>query len=139
MLLQPFLFSILMASLFLNLSLFLSRLTGSYLRISQGMPVEVVKPPRTSLMDIFELILQAELWEVLVPAFIYSLIYSFLPFSGIRAGLFVALLIFILASLPEVLSLGTTLRLPLAFWLHNLLWRLVKLFLIFGTFGYFFN
>src|SRR5574341_2345519 len=82
MLLQPFLFSILMASLFLNLSLFLSRLTGSYLRISQGMPVEVVKPPRTSLMDIFELILQAELWEVLVPAFIYSLIYSFLPFRS---------------------------------------------------------
>ena len=139
MLLQPFLFSILIASLFLNLSLFLSRLTGSYLKINQGVPVEVIKPPRTSLMGIFELILQAELWEVLVPAFIYSLIYPFLPFSGIRAGLFVALLIFILASLPEVLSLGTILRLPLAFWLHNLLWRLIKLFLIFGTFGYFFN
>ena len=139
MLLQPFLFSILIASLFLNLSLFLSRLTGSYLKINQGMPVEAIKPPRTSLMDIFELILQAELWEVLIPAFLYSFVYPFLPFSGIRAGLFVALLIFILATLPEVLSLGTILRLPLAFWLHNLLWRLIKLFLIFGTFGYFFN
>ena len=139
MLLQPFLFSILIASLFLNLSLFLSRLTGSFLKISQGVPVEAIKPPRTSLIDIFELILQAELWEVLIPAFLYSLIYPFLPSSGIRAGLFVALLIFILASLPEVLSLGTILRLPLAFWLHNLLWRLIKLFLIFGTFGYFFN
>ena len=139
MLLQPFLFSILIASLFLNLCLFLSRLTGSYLKINQGMPAGAVKPPGTSLIDIFELILQAELWEVLVPAFIYSLIYPFLPFSGIRAGLFVALLIFILAALPEVLSLGTVLRLPLSFWLHNLLWRLIKLFLIFGTFGYFFN
>jgi|GEM_PF-3876026 len=139
MFLQTFLFSILIASLFLNLSLFLSRLTGSYLKIYEGAPGEVVKPPRTTLMDIFELILQAELWEVLIPAFIYSLIYPFLPFSGIRAGLFVALLIFILATLPEVFSLGTVLRLPLAFWLQNLLWRLVKLFLIFGTFGFFFN
>jgi hypothetical protein len=139
MLLQPFLFSILIASLLLSLSLFLSRLTGSYLKIYQGAPAEAVKPPRTSLMDIFEMMLQAELWEVLVPAFFYSLIYPFLPFSGIRAGLFVALLIFILATLPEVLSLGTVLRLPLSFWLHNLLWRLIKLFLIFGTFGYFFN
>lgn len=139
MFLQPLLFSILFASLFLNLCIFFSRLTALLLQIEQGVPTAVIKPVRTHLLDIFELILQTELWEVLLPAILYSLIYSFIPLSGVKAGLFVGLLLFLLGSLPDALWLGTNLRLSLAFWLHQLLWRLIKLFLIFGTFGYFFN
>lgn len=139
MLIQPFLLSILLASLFLTLSIFLSRLTARVLKVSETVPAAVVKPARTQPLDIFELILQSVLWEVILPGFIYSLIFNFIPFSGIKAGLFAAILVFLLGSFPEVLWLATSVKLSLTFWLHQLLWRLIKLFLIFGTFGYFFN
>ncbi len=139
MLIQPFVLSVLLASLFLTLSIFLSRLTARALKVSETVPAVVIKPARTHPVDIFELILQSILWEVILPGFIYSLIFSFIPFSGIKAGLFVALLVFMLGSFPDMLWLATSVKLSLTFWLHQLLWRLLKLFLIFGTFGYFFN
>jgi len=136
---ETFLLALLIASLFLNLCLLLSRLTGRFLRVNRELPSQIVKLKGTSLAEVFELILRAELWEVVFPCFVYSLIYSYVPLYGIKAGLFCGLIIFILGSLTQVLSLGETLKLPLPFWLHSLVWKLVKVILIFGTFGYFFN
>lgn len=136
---QNFLLAILLASLFLNLVIFLSRLTGQALQVKAKLSSEIARPPGARFIQTVELVIQAELWEVVLPAFVYSLVYSFLPFSGVRAGLFFGLIIFILGSLPEAISLANAVRLPLLLWLHQLVWRLVKLFLIFGTFGYFFS
>ena len=85
------------------------------------------------------MILQAELWEVFFPFFLYSLIAPYMPSSGIKSGLIFGLLVFLIGSLPQLISLSENLKLPLAFLLHQLVWKLVKTFLIFGTFGYFLN
>jgi hypothetical protein len=136
---ETFLLALLIASLFLNLCLLLSRLTARILLISQDLPPQIVRLKGVKLAEVFELILQAELWEVILPGFAYSFIYPYIPLAGIKAGLFCGLAVFILGVFPQVLSLGETLRLPLPFWLHSLVWRLIKIILIFGTFGYFFN
>lgn len=139
MLTDNFLLALLLASLFLNLCIFLSRVTARTLKVNQEVPAEVFKLKGTSLSEVWELVLQAELWEVVLPIFVYSLIYSYLPSSGIKAGLCLGLIIFTLGTLPNVIDLGNTLKLPISVWLHQLVWRLIRTFLVFGTFGYFFN
>jgi len=136
---QALVFSILVASVFLNLTLYLSRLTAKLAQVNAGLPAEVKKEPESGLWDILQLIMQAELWEVVMPVLVYSIIYPYLPFSGIRAGLFLGLVIFVAGILPQTISLSNSLKIGANLWLHQLIWRLVKLLLIFGTFGYFFN
>ncbi|MCI0532313.1 MAG: hypothetical protein L0Y74_10280 [candidate division Zixibacteria bacterium] len=136
---QALVFSILVASVFLNLALYLSRLTAKLAQVNAGLPAEVKKEPERGLWDVLQSIVQAELWEVVMPVLVYSIIYPYLPFSGIRAGLFLGLVIFVAGILPQTISLSNSLKIGANLWLHQLIWRLVKLLLIFGTFGYFFN
>jgi len=80
-------------------------------------------------------IVLAELFEIALPAFFFALILPFLPFSGIKAGIFFGILIFFVGSLPQTVIIPQSIKLPVNFIVVHLFWQLLKNLVVFGVIG----
>lgn len=76
---------------------------------------------------------------VFIPAVIYAWFYTVIPFSGIRGGVSVALVIFILGILPLGITILLRIRLPVVFLLYHILGLLVKIAGILAIIGYLYS
>jgi len=113
---------------------FLAGVTEEYLKPFEGIYSEVVKnsirarwSPRTIVI--------AELFEVVLPAFFFTLILPFLPLSGIKVGIFFGIFIFFVATLPQMVIISQTIKLSTNFIVVYLFWQFLKNLLVFGTIG----
>ncbi len=73
---------------------------------------------------------------VVVPTAVYSWFYVMLPFYGIRAGMAVALALFILGIMPFTISILMRVKFPVSYILFQLAGYLLKLLLVYGIIGY---
>jgi len=80
-------------------------------------------------------ILITELFEITLPAFLFALILPFLPFSGIKAGIFFGILIFFVGSLPQTVIFPQSIKLPVNFIVIHLFWQFLKNLAVFGIIG----
>jgi len=73
---------------------------------------------------------------VVLPSVVYSWFYVLVPFYGVRAGVSLAMLVFMLGIVPFTATIMFRVRLPLSFILFQLSGHLLKLVLVFGVIGY---
>lgn len=73
---------------------------------------------------------------VILPAVVYSWFYVLVPFYGIRAGVALAMLVFMLGIVPFTATIMFRLRLPLSFILFQLAGHLLKLIMVYGVISY---
>ena len=73
---------------------------------------------------------------VAMPAIGYAWFYILVPFYGTRAGVGMAIFLFMLGIIPFVMSLLMRIRLPIAFMLFQLAGHLLKMIIIFGIIAY---
>lgn len=73
---------------------------------------------------------------VAVPGAVYSWFYVLLPFYGARAGMAVAMALFLLGILPFTIAVLLRVKLPLSYVLFQLAGYLLKLLLVYGIIGY---
>jgi len=73
---------------------------------------------------------------VAVPAVAYSWFYVLVPFYGVRAGVGMAIFIFILGLVPFSVSVLMRIKLPLAFVLFQMAGHLIKMILVYGIIAY---
>jgi hypothetical protein len=69
------------------------------------------------------------------PAFFFALLLPFLPFSGIKAGAFFGILIFFVGTVPQMVIMPQSIKLPVNFIVVHLFWQLVKNLVVFGVIG----
>jgi hypothetical protein len=103
----------------------------SDLKVQNSQIVENSPRSRWSL----DSIVLAELFEIALPAFFFALILPFLPFSGIKAGVFFGILIFFVGSLPQMAIIPQSIKLPVNFIVVHLFWQLLKNLVVFGMIG----
>src|SRR5574341_2099142 len=89
------LLAVLIGSIFLNLFIFLRLLSERFFKVKLDLAGAFSTPVTVSFAKFFNLIVKAEIVEVILPVFFYSLIAPFLPFSGIKSGIFFAILIYV--------------------------------------------
>lgn len=73
---------------------------------------------------------------VAMPAVGYAWFYVLVPFYGPRAGVAMAIFLFMLGIIPFVMSLLMRVRLPVSFMLFQLAGHLIKMILIYGIIAY---
>jgi len=76
---------------------------------------------------------------VLLPAVIYGWFYAIIPFSGIRGGLALALLILVFGMVPLSILISFRIRLPVVFILFQLTGMLIKICGALGIIGYLYS
>lgn len=113
---------------------FLAGVTEKYLQPFEGIDSGMVKESLRSRWS-FDSVVLAELLEIALPAFFFALISPFLPFSGIKAGVFFGLLIFFAGSLPQTVIIPQSIKLPVNFVVVHLFWQLLKNLMVFGVIG----
>ena len=103
----------------------------SDLKVQNSQMIENSFRSRFSLQTI----VTAELFEIILPAFFFALILPFLPFSGIKAGIFFGILIFFVGSLPQTVIFSQSIKVPVNFIVIHLFWLLLKNLVVFGVIG----
>jgi len=73
---------------------------------------------------------------VALPSVLYSWVYVLIPFYGIRAGIAIALFLFMLGIVPYSIALLMRVKLPMAYTLFQMTGYLLKLILVYGIIGY---
>lgn len=73
---------------------------------------------------------------VALPSVIYSWAYVLIPFYGVRAGIVLALYLFIMGIVPFSTVFLMRIKLPLAYTLFQLAGYLIKLLVIYGIIAY---
>jgi hypothetical protein len=73
---------------------------------------------------------------VVVPTVAYSWFYVLVPFYGLRAGVGLAIFVFILGLVPFSVSVLMRIKLPLAFVLFQMAGHLIKTIIIYGIVSY---
>ncbi len=73
---------------------------------------------------------------VVLPSVAYSWFYVLVPFYGVRAGVSLALLLFMLGIIPYAATFFLKVKLPLAFTLFQMAGHLLKLLLVYGIISY---
>ena len=73
---------------------------------------------------------------VAVPSVAYSWFYVLVPFYGVRAGVGMAVFIFVLGLVPFSVSVLMRIKLPLAFVLFQMAGHLIKTILVYGIIAY---
>ncbi len=129
------LLAVLIGSIFLNLFIFLRLISERFFKVKLDLSGSLSSPVQVNFAKFFNLIVKAEIVEVILPVFFYSLIAPFLPFSGVKSGIFFAILIFSLGALPQFVWFEESFKLPANYLMHTLFWQLLKAIFIFGTFG----
>ena len=127
--------AVLIASIFLNLFIFLRLISEKFFKVKLNLPDQLAATGEVNFSKVVNLIAKAEIVEVILPVFFYSLTAPFLPFSGVKSGIFFAILIFSLGALPQFVWFEESFKLPTNYLMHTLLWQLLKAIFIFGTFG----
>jgi len=100
-------------------------LIGRKLRISRGVPIELLEPVGWgwfALTYVMEL-----LFFVIIPTLAYSFFYLIVPLSGVRAGMAGALFVFTLGAVPALMGLSVRIRFSMLYLLYFLLGLLLKL------------
>ncbi len=73
---------------------------------------------------------------VVMPSVVYSWFYVLVPFYGVRSGVALAMLVFMLGIVPFSATLIFQIRLPLSFTLFQLAGHLLKLLIVYGIIAY---
>ncbi len=110
---------------YLLLISFLLEVIGRGLRISRGIPTDLLENvgwPWFALNYSMEF-----LFFVFIPTLAYSSFYLILPLSGIRAGMAGALFAFTLGIVPALMGLAMRLKFSMPYLLYFLLGLLLKL------------
>jgi hypothetical protein len=126
--------AILIASIPFQILRFLAEVTKKYLKSFEGIHSEMIQNgfrSRWSLQSIF----LTELLEIVLPAFFFALMLPFLPFSGIKAGIFLGIFVFFVGSVPQMVIIPQNIRLPVNFIVIHLFWQFLKNLVIFGVIG----
>ena len=76
---------------------------------------------------------------LLIPAILYAALYPILPFSSFRAGLFMALFIFLAGSLPITMRTFNQFKLPASLLAFNIFWNLLTLLVVIGLITHFYQ
>ena len=133
--------AILIASVPFQILRLLAGLTEKYLKPFEGIHSDLKAQNSQMVENSFrsrwtlQTIVTAELFEIALPAFFFALILPFLPFSGIRAGVFFGILIFFVGSLPQTVIIPQSIKLPVNFIVVHLFWQLLKNLVVFGVIG----
>ena len=128
------LIAIVIASVPFQVLRFFAGVTEKYLQPFEGVDREI-GGDKARLRWSLDSIVLAELFEIALPAFFFALILPFLPFSGIKAGVFFGLLIFFVGSLPQTVIIPQSIKLPVNFIVGHLFWQLLKNLVVFGVVG----
>ena len=126
--------AILIASVPFQVLRLLAGMTEKYLKPFEGINSTMVENSFRSRWS-FDVVVLAELFEIALPAFFFALILPFLPFSGLRAGVFFGILIFFVGSLPQTVIIPQSIKLPVNFIVIHLFWQLLKNLVVFGVIG----
>jgi hypothetical protein len=73
---------------------------------------------------------------VVVPTVAYSWFYVLVPFYGARAGVALAIFIFVLGIVPFAVTVLMRIKLPLSFMLFQMAGYLLKIIIIYGIIAY---
>lgn len=73
---------------------------------------------------------------VALPSVVYSWAYVLIPFYGLRAGIVLALYLFIMGIVPYSTASLMRIKIPLAYTLFHMAGYLIKLVLIYGIIAY---
>lgn len=73
---------------------------------------------------------------VVVPAVAYSWFYVLVPFYGIRAGVGMAVFVFVLGIVPFAVTVLMRIKLPLSFMLFQMAGHLLKIIIVYGIIAY---
>ena len=128
------LIAIVIASVPFQILRFFAGVTEKHLQPFEGIHSEMTSTTFRSRWSLDSIAL-AELFEIALPALFYALILPFLPFSGIKAGVFFGLLIFFVGSLPQTVIIPQSIKLPVNFIVVHLFWQLLKNLVVFGVIG----
>jgi len=133
--------AIVIASVPFQILRFLAGVTEKYLKPFEGIHSDlkvqnsqIVEKGLRSRWSLDSIVL-VELFEIALPAFFFALILPFLPFSGIKAGVFFGILVFFVGSLPQTVIIPQSIKLPVNFIVVHLFWQLLKNLVVFGVIG----
>ena len=73
---------------------------------------------------------------VVVPTVAYSWFYVLVPFYGVRAGVSMAIFLFVLGIVPFSVTVLMRIKLPLSFMLFQLSGYLLKIIIVYGIIAY---
>ncbi len=76
---------------------------------------------------------------VVVPTVAYSWFYVLVPFYGVRAGVAMAIFIFVLGVVPFAVTVLMRIKLPLSFMLFQMAGYLLKIIIVYGIIAYLYN
>lgn len=76
---------------------------------------------------------------VVVPTVTYSWFYVLVPFYGVRAGVAMAIFIFVLGVVPFAVTVLMRIKLPLSFMLFQMAGYLLKIIIVYGIIAYLYN
>jgi hypothetical protein len=126
--------AILIASIPFQILRFLAGVSEKYLKPFEGIHSEMVENSFRSRWSLQSIVL-VELMEIVLPAFFFALILPFLPFCGIKAGIFFGLFVFFVGSVPQMVIITQSIRLPVNFIVIHLFWQVLNNLGTFGVLG----
>jgi hypothetical protein len=126
--------AITIASIPFQILRFLSGTTEKYLKPFEGIHLEMVENSFRARWSLQSIVL-SELLEIVLPAFFFALILPFFPLSGIKAGMFFGIFVFFVGSVPQMIIIPQSIKLPVNFIVIHLFWQLLKNSLVFGLIG----
>ncbi len=132
-------FRLLLACLFwAGLGLFIVELILHILEKQLGLlrriPSDLLEEPGAGLF-VSKFVMQFA-FLVTFPAVAYSWFYVLVPFSGIRAGMALALVLFLMGIIPFTVTLLMRIRFPVSYTLFQLAGQLIKLMVVYGIISY---
>jgi len=104
------------------------------LKLLKDMPSQVLEDTGVGFF-ISRFIMQLA-FLVVVPTVAYSWFYVLVPFYGVRAGVAMALFIFILGIVPFAVIVLMRIKLPLSFMLFQMAGYLLKIIIVYGIIAY---
>jgi hypothetical protein len=126
--------AILIASIPFQILRFLAGVSEKYLKPFEGIHPDMIENSLVSRWSLQSIVL-VELLEIALPTFFFALILPFLPLSGLKAGLFFGILIFFVGSIPQMVIIPQSIRLPVNFIVIHLFWQFLKNLVVFGVIG----
>ena len=105
--------------------MFVLAMTADYLRI------KILKEPGMQSATFMDRNLINLLFFVMIPGMIYAWFYPIVPFSGYRAGLFMALSLYLLAAAPTIAAYRLQMPERTGAVMGHLFWLLMKYILVY--------
>ncbi len=104
------------------------------LSLLKNMPAELLE--ETGLGYFISKYIMQLAFLVAVPSVAYSWFYVLIPFYGVRAGVGMAVFIFVLGLVPFSVSVLMRIKLPLAFVLFQMAGHLIRTIIVYGIIAY---